>query len=70
MRNVEGLELSVAVSELEKRGIRAQTLEVSSRKGVDGNERRVVRAIQTGDSTAVLTWAWFKTAVDVPKEQN
>lgn len=70
MRSVEGLELSVAVSELEKRDIMVETLEVSSRKGVDGNERRVVRAIQTGDSTAVLTWAWFKTAVDVPKEQN
>lgn len=68
MRNVEGLELTAAISALEAEGIHADTVEVSSRKGVDGNERRVVRAIQTGENSAELTFAVFKTRIDPPEE--
>ena len=52
MRNVEGLELSLAVAALESEGMAVKTVEVSSRKGVNGNERRVVRARQTGENSA------------------
>ena len=37
MRNVEGLELSAAINALEADGIQVTTIEVSSRKGVDGD---------------------------------
>ena len=68
MRNVEGLELSAAINALEADGIQVTTLEVSSRKCVDGDERRVVRAKQTGENSAELTFAVFKTRIDVPEE--
>ena len=54
MRNVEGLELSAAINALEADGIQVTTLEVSSRKGVDGDERRVVRAKQTGENLSLI----------------
>lgn len=68
MKNIEGFELSKAIAALNAEGIQAQTLEVSSRKGVDGNEKRVVRAMQTGEGTALITWAWFKTRVDAAED--
>lgn len=68
MRNVEGLELSAAINALEADGIQVTTLEVSSRKGVDGDEWRVVRAKQTGKNSAELTFAVFKTRIDAPEE--
>lgn len=68
MRNVEGLELSAAINALEADGIQVTTLEVSSRKGVDGDERRVVSAKQTGENSAELTFAVFKTRIDAPEE--
>ena len=68
MRNVEGLELSAAINALEADGIQVTTLEVSSRKGVDGDGRRVVRAKQTGKNSAELTFAVFKTRIDAPEE--
>jgi hypothetical protein len=68
LRNVEGLELSLAVAALESEGMAVKTVEVSSRKGVNGNERRVVRARQTGENSAELTYAVFKTSVDAPED--
>lgn len=68
MRNVEGLELSAAINALEADGIQVTTIEVSSRKGVDGDERRVVRDKQTGKNSAELTFAVFKTRIDAPEE--
>ena len=68
MRNVEGLELSAAIEALEADGICVSTIEVSSRKGVDGDERRVERAKQTGENSAELTFAVFKTRIGAPEE--
>ena len=68
MRNVEGLELSAAINALEADGICVSTIEVSSRKGVDGDERRVVCAKQTGENSAELTFAVFKTRIGAPEE--
>lgn len=69
MRNVEGLELSAAINALEADGIQVTTLEVSSRKGSGrGTNGRVVRAKQTGENSAELTFAVFKTRIDAPEE--
>ena len=63
MRDVLGFELSSAARLLEAEGMSVSLVETRSRKGVDGNEKRVVRARQTGDSAVELTWALFKTDV-------
>lgn len=66
--NVLGLELSRAQALLEKAGYAAETCEVASRKGVAGNERRVVReqalpVAPGGQPRVRLTCAVFCTAV-------
>lgn len=68
MIEVLGFELSHAVKTLERAGYDVTTVEVRSRKGLTGNERRVVRQ-QTLPSKAdrqpciCLTYAVFCTQV-------
>lgn len=68
MSGVLGLELSTAVALLEKEGYTVVTVEVSSKKGVAGNERRVVRErvlpAEPGQPKRIcLTYAVFQTDV-------
>lgn len=68
MINVLGLALSQAVSLLEAEGYAVETVEVSSKKGVQGNERRVVRqqalpVLSGGPKRICLTYAVFLTDV-------
>ena len=68
MTDVLGLELSHAVDVLERAGYEVQTQEVRSRKGVPGNERRVVRARALPEDSGgrpriCLTYAVFCTQV-------
>lgn len=61
MTDVLGWELTHAVAALEAEGFSVVTVGVSSRKGVKGNERRVIRQRQTGEAQAELTFSVFKT---------
>lgn len=66
--SVLGLELSRAVRRLTEEGYEVETLEVRSRKGVLGNERRVIREqalpAAGGRPRVCLTYAVFSTAVE------
>ncbi|MBQ7114762.1 MAG: hypothetical protein IJO10_11085 [Clostridia bacterium] len=61
MTDVLGWELTHAVAALEAEGFSVVTVGVSSRKGVKGNESRVIRQRQTGEAQAELTFSVFKT---------
>ncbi|HWR22766.1 MAG TPA: hypothetical protein VN366_04740 [Feifaniaceae bacterium] len=68
MISVLGLELSAAKALLEKEGYAVVTAEVSSKKGVPGNERRVVRERKLPEEPGqpgriCLTYAVFRTDV-------
>ncbi len=68
MKSVLGLELAAAVALLEKEGYTVITMEVSSKKGVPGNERRVVRERALPEEPEqpkriCLTYAVFQTDV-------
>lgn len=70
MTDTVGLELSEALRRLEAEGIECVTVEVSSRKGVRGNEARVIRqrAIKSNETGSIvkaeLCFSVFKTDVD------
>lgn len=70
MSDVLGRELHDAMDKLAREGYAVSCAEVSSRKGVLGNEVRVVRVRQTGDRAIELTYAVFKTDVDYLPEQT
>jgi len=61
LTDVLGWELSRAVAALEAEGFAVSTVGVSSRKGVKGNESRVIRQRRKGDAEAELTFSVFKT---------
>ena len=68
MISVLGLPLSEAVALLEAEGYAVETVEVSSKKGVQGNERRIVRqkelpVLPGGPKRICLTYAVFLTDV-------
>ncbi len=68
MKSVLGLELSAAVAILESEGYAVTVMEVSSKKGVSGNERRVIRErtldVEPGLPKRIcLTYAVFQTDV-------
>ncbi len=68
MSSVLGLELLAAVALLEQEGYTVVTTEVSSKKGVAGNERRVIRERSLPDEPGqpkriCLTYAVFSTDV-------
>lgn len=64
MTDVLGLELHNAMDILAREGYAVTCAQVSSKKGVLGNEARVVRVRRTGDDSFELTYAVFKTDVD------
>lgn len=57
------MSLENAETVLKSEGINVRLVETRSKKGVDGNDRRVVRVRKEGD-TVELTWALFKTDVN------
>ena len=68
MISVLGLPFSEAVALLEAEGYAVETVEVSSKKGVQGNERRIVRqkelpVLPGGPKRICLTYAVFLTDV-------
>ncbi len=64
MTGVLGYELHHAKDMLAREGYSVSCAEVSSRKGVRGNEARVIRVRRTGENSVELTYAVFKTDVD------
>ncbi len=68
MTDVLGLELARAKDLLAREGYEVAAAQVSSKKGIAGNEARVVRVRRTGELCVELTYAVFKTDVDyIPK---
>lgn len=61
MISVLGYELSRAEEMLRAEGFSVRSEEVRSRKGLCGNEARVVRECLVGDRDILLTYAVFKT---------
>ncbi len=69
MISVLGYELSRAMDLLQQAGCTVEAVEVSSRKGQPGNERRVIReqtlVSPAGDPPRIcLTYAVFSTVVE------
>jgi len=64
LTDVLGYELHVALDILAREGDDVACVEVSSKKGVAGNQKRVVRVRRTGDLQLEVTWAVFRTDVD------
>ncbi len=63
MTDVLGLELQCASHILTREGYCVTCTEVSSRKGVAGNEARVIRVCSLGGNGVELAWSLFKTDV-------
>ncbi len=59
--SVLGMELQLACARLEDEGYRVQTQELRSRKGLAGNEARVIRVRMLADDCVELCWSLFKT---------
>ena len=64
MTCVLGWELSRACAALEAEGVAVLCVAVSSRKGVKGNESRVIRQRQTGAAEVELAYSVFKTDLE------
>lgn len=62
--SVLGFELEHARTLLEAAGYTVTVQEVRSRKGLEGNERRVVRQRFLGEERVDLTYAVFKTVIE------
>ncbi|MDL2258526.1 hypothetical protein LJC42_05170 [Eubacteriales bacterium OttesenSCG-928-K08] len=73
--NVLGFELEAAVLLLTAKGFEVKTQEVRSRKGLIGNERRVVRQRRLPEElgrpkSILLTYAEFQTSVVTTQAQD
>lgn len=66
MRNLLGLPLQMAEEILTQSGYRVEAIETRSKKGVDGQSLRVIRAteIPAETPTMLLTFSRFKTSAD------
>lgn len=64
MTCVLGWELSRACAALEAEGFTVRCVSVSSRKGVKGNESRVIRQRQIGTDAVELVCSVFKTDLE------
>ena len=64
MTDVLGFEVHNATELLAREGYAVTCAQVSSKKGMQGNEARVVRVRRTGDDSIELTYAVFKTDID------
>ena len=61
MTDVLGWELTAARTALEAEGFAVRVISVSSRKGLAGNESRIIRQRQTAAAEVELTCSVFKT---------
>ncbi len=66
MRNVLGLDLDTAIKLLETEGKPVRFVEVRSKKGGKGEDRRVIKTTETETETVVY-WSAFKTEVTTPQ---
>jgi len=64
LTGVLGLELNKAIELLAREGVGVTCVETASRKGLAGNEKRVVRQRPTGGNSVELVYAVFRTDVD------
>lgn len=67
---VLGYPLEWARKRLLEAGYAVETSEARSRKGLPGGESRVVRQELTGNATVLLTYATFKTELDMESAQD
>ena len=63
MTNVLGLDLETAETLLKTAGKPVRPVEVRSKKGGKGDDRRVIKTTET-DTETVVYWSAFKTEVD------
>ncbi len=61
MISVAGLPPDVAAERLTREGCRVQLCEARSRKGVEGDDVRVIRQTQLDENEVLLTYATFIT---------
>lgn len=61
MSPVLGLSLDDALSLLKEEGYTIETVEVSSKKGTDGTDPRVISFKQRDERTVILHYAFFVT---------
>ncbi len=62
MRSVLGLDLNTAESLLSANGKPVRFVEVRSKKGGRGFDRRVIKTIET-DAETIVYWSAFKTEI-------
>lgn len=60
-----GLPVTEATAALEKAGTPYRLIEVRSKKGGKGDDRRVIKTVAT-DAETLVYWSAFKTEVDNP----
>ena len=58
-----GLDLETAIARLEAEGRPVRLVEVRSKKGGKGDDRRVIKTTET-ESETVVYWSAFKTEID------
>lgn len=63
MTNVLGLDLDTALRRLEAEGKPVRLVEVRSKKGGRGDDRRVIKTTRTEAETVVF-WSAFQTEID------
>ena len=63
MTNVLGLDLETATVRLQAAGKPVRLIEVRSKKGGKGDDRRVIRTVET-DTETIVYWSAFKTEID------
>ena len=61
MISVLGLSLESAIDTLKRRGYLVQTMESRSKKGIVDGKPYVVRQLEKGSNTVILTFSMFKT---------
>jgi hypothetical protein len=66
LTNVLGLPVCEATAILEREGKAVRLIEVRSKKGGKGDDRRVIRTVETEAETLVY-WSAFKTKVTTPQ---
>ena len=62
MTNVLGLDLKTAETLLEAEGKPVRFVEVRSKKGAKGDDRRVIKTVETETETVVY-WSAFRTEI-------
>ena len=64
-----GLDPETAVKRLETAGKPVRLVEVRSKKGGKGNDRRIIKTTET-ESETVVFWSAFKTEVTTPQSPD